>query len=309
MMDLLVNYLILLVFVMLGVAYFTLLERKILGYSHLRKGPNKVGMLGLGQPISDALKLLSKEYFLVYFSVNLLFFISPLMIFIFVMLVWLVLPMSSHFLDFEFGMLFFLVLTSLNVYSLIFCGWSSNSKYSIYGSYRGIAQVISYEVSIVLIFLSFGSLLSSFNFESFTFFQDNVWFFFVFIPLVFLWFVSMLAESNRTPFDFTEGESELISGFNIEYGSFMFTLIFLGEYASIIFMSGLFSLMFMGGTGYFFCLKMLFLIFIFVLVRCTLVRFRYDNLMYLAWKIFLPLSLNFLLFYFALGIFVYTFFL
>nr|YP_010564895.1 NADH dehydrogenase subunit 1 [Pallenopsis patagonica]UZA61350.1 NADH dehydrogenase subunit 1 [Pallenopsis patagonica] len=290
-------YLIMLVFVLVGVAFFTLFERKVLGYVNNRKGPNKVLFLGLGQAISDGVKLFGKEYFFPYLSMYFLFFLSPMIIFFMSLSLWMILPVYFHFLDFYFGLLFFLCLTGLSVYALIFSGWASNSKYSIFGAYRGVAQTISYEVSLALVMMSFVFLIESYNLEDFNSYQDMGWLIFMMMPLGAIWFVSLLAESNRTPFDFTEGESELVSGFNIEYGGYFFALIFLGEYSSILFVSGMYVVMFMGGIGVFYTLKVMFIVFMFILIRGTLPRFRYDNLMYLAWKIYLPMSLNFLIFY------------
>nr|AAS18917.1 NADH dehydrogenase subunit 1 [Achelia bituberculata] len=309
LIDLLLIYLFMLIFVLVGVGFFTLLERKMLGYINNRKGPNKVGIIGLGQPISDGLKLFTKEYLFPYLSIYGLFFISPLLIFLLTLVMWLCMPLLNHFLDFKFGLLYFLCLTSLSVYALIFSGWSSNSKYSIYGAYRGVAQTISYEVSLALIMLSFVYLLGSYDLEDFSINQCYSWMFFFMIPLSLMWFVSMLAETNRTPFDFTEGESELVSGFNIEYSSFFFAVIFIGEYASILFMSNLFSILFLGGWSNFYMVKVMLMVLIFILVRGTLPRFRYDNLMYLAWKVYLPMVINFLVFYILLKLFIMTFIL
>nr|YP_010564883.1 NADH dehydrogenase subunit 1 [Pallenopsis pilosa]UZA61338.1 NADH dehydrogenase subunit 1 [Pallenopsis pilosa] len=296
-LDLILYYLVLLIFVLIGVAFFTLFERKVLGYINNRKGPNKVFIMGLGQAISDGVKLFGKEYFLPYLSMYLLFFLSPMTIFFLSISLWMIMPVYFHFLDFYFGLLFFFCLTGLSVYALIFSGWSSNSKYSIFGAYRGVAQTISYEVSLALIMMSFVFLIESYNLEEFSLYQDMCWLIFMMMPLGMVWFVSLLAESNRTPFDFTEGESELVSGFNVEYSGYFFALIFLGEYSSILFMSMMYVIMFMGGFSFFYIMKVMVIVFLFILIRGTLPRFRYDNLMYLAWKIYLPMSLNFLVFY------------
>nr|UZA61312.1 NADH dehydrogenase subunit 1 [Rhynchothorax sp. JZ-2022] len=306
MLDLLLIYLLLIIFILVGVGFFTLLERKILGYLNNRKGPNKVGVIGLGQPISDGLKLFSKEYLFPYLSIYMLFFISPMFIFFLSLIMWLSLPLLNHFLDFKLSLLYFLCITSLSVYALIFSGWASNSKYSIYGAYRGVVQTISYEVSLALIMLCFVYLVGGYSLEEFYLYQQNCWMVFFMFPLALMWLVSMLAETNRTPFDFTEGESELVSGFNIEYSGYFFAVIFIGEYSSIMFMSNLYVILFLGSWSSLYMLKVMTLIFLFILIRGTLPRFRYDNLMYLAWKIYLPSVINFLIFFVSFKIFIFT---
>nr|AQP30217.1 NADH dehydrogenase subunit 1 [Oriensubulitermes inanis] len=301
-------FLLLMIFVMVGVAFLTLLERSVLGYVHIRKGPNKVGFIGILQPISDAIKLFSSEQYFPIVSNYLIYYYSPVFGFFLSLLVWLLVPYLSGFISFELGLLFFLACTSLGVYTIMIAGWSSNSGYSLLGGLRALAQTISYEVSLAFILLSFVVLVCSYSLVCFYFFQVYLWLIFFSLPLSFVWFISCLAETNRTPFDFAEGESELVSGFNVEYGSGGFALIFLAEYASILFMSLLFCVIFLGSDLYslFFYVKLAFISFLFIWVRGTMPRFRYDKLMYLAWKSFLPLSLNYLLFFIGVKCFVFS---
>nr|YP_009266375.1 NADH dehydrogenase subunit 1 [Hygrobia hermanni]ANJ70486.1 NADH dehydrogenase subunit 1 [Hygrobia hermanni] len=301
-------FILLVICVLVGVAFLTLLERKVLGYIQIRKGPNKVGFIGILQPFNDAIKLFTKEQTFPLVSNYMLFYFSPIMNLFLSLLLWCSLPYLFGFLSFNLSMLFFLCCMSLGVYTVMLAGWSSNSCYSMLGGMRAVAQTISYEVSLALILMSFMILLGSFSLMDFMKFQKFIWMIFLAIPLGLVWFVSSLAETNRTPFDFAEGESELVSGFNIEYSSGGFALIFMSEYSSILFMSMLFSLMFLGGNLFsmFFFLKLVFISFLFIWVRGTLPRYRYDKLMYLAWKSFLPLSLNYLFLYIGLGMFYFS---
>nr|WNL54484.1 NADH dehydrogenase subunit 1 [Amitermes cryptodon] len=303
-----VVFLLLMIFVMVGVAFLTLLERSVLGYIHIRKGPNKVGFVGIFQPFSDAIKLFTSEQYFPLVSNYLIYYFSPIFGFFLSLLVWLLIPYLSGFISFELGLLFFLACTSLGVYTVMIAGWSSNSGYSLLGGLRALAQTISYEVSLAFILLSFVVLICSYNLVYFYSYQVYLWLIFISLPLSFVWFISCLAETNRTPFDFAEGESELVSGFNVEYGAGGFALIFLAEYASILFMSLLFCIIFLGSDLYsfFFYVKLTFVSFLFVWVRGTLPRFRYDKLMYLAWSSFLPLSLNYLLFFVGVSCFIFS---
>nr|QNJ59958.1 NADH dehydrogenase subunit 1 [Trimerotropis pallidipennis] len=303
-----VNFLFLVICVLISVAFLTLLERSVLGYIQIRKGPNKVGFLGIPQPFSDAIKLICKEQPIPFMSNYFLYYFSPIFNLMISLFVWSVFPYMTYMCSFSYGFLFFLCCTSLSVYTLMIAGWSSNSNYSLLGSLRSVAQTISYEVSLALILLSLILLIGSFDMFDFMKFQLYCWFIIFCFPLSLSFFASCLAETNRTPFDFAEGESELVSGFNIEYGAGGFTLIFLAEYASIIFMSMLFSLVFLGGDFYsfLFFIKLSLVSFFFVWVRGTLPRFRYDKLMYLAWSSFLPLSLNFLFFFVGLSVMLFS---
>nr|YP_009434374.1 NADH dehydrogenase subunit 1 [Athetis lepigone]ATE89082.1 NADH dehydrogenase subunit 1 [Athetis lepigone]ATE89095.1 NADH dehydrogenase subunit 1 [Athetis lepigone] len=295
----LIGVLILIIGVLVGVAYLTLLERKVLGYIQIRKGPNKVGLMGILQPFSDAIKLFTKEQTYPNFSNYMSYYFSPVVSFILSLMIWLLIPYYFNMISFNLGILFFLCCTSLGVYTVMIAGWSSNSNYALLGGLRAVAQTISYEVSLALILMSSIIMIMDFNLLNFSLFQNFIWFIFLMFPLSLCWMSSSLAETNRTPFDFAEGESELVSGFNIEYSSGGFALIFLAEYSSILFMSMLFVLLYMGGynLSFIFYLKLMLISFFFIWVRGTLPRYRYDKLMYLAWKSYLPVSLNFLLFF------------
>nr|YP_010625933.1 NADH dehydrogenase subunit 1 [Inocellia sinensis]WBK02679.1 NADH dehydrogenase subunit 1 [Inocellia sinensis] len=301
-----INSLLLIICLLVGVAFLTLLERKVLGYIQIRKGPNKVGFMGLLQPFSDAIKLFSKEQTFPIYSNYLMYYFSPILSFLLAMIVWLVMPYYFMMINFNLGILFMLCCLSMGVYGLMIAGWSSNSMYSLLGGLRAVAQTISYEISLALILMSFILLMLSFNFLNFLKYQYFSWMLIISLPLMLMWLATMLAETNRTPFDFAEGESELVSGFNVEYSSGGFALIFLAEYLSILFMSMLFVMIFMGGykMSMLFYLKMLFISFFFLWVRGTLPRFRYDKLMYLAWKCYLPFSINILIFYIGFKVFL-----
>nr|YP_010326855.1 NADH dehydrogenase subunit 1 [Athetis thoracica]UNP54103.1 NADH dehydrogenase subunit 1 [Athetis thoracica] len=295
----LLGMIILIIGVLVGVAYLTLLERKVLGYIQIRKGPNKVGFMGILQPFSDAIKLFTKEQTYPNFSNYLSYYFSPVVSFILSLMIWLLIPYYFNMISFNLGILFFLCCTSLGVYTVMIAGWSSNSNYALLGGLRAVAQTISYEVSLALILMSSIVMIMDFNLVNFYTYQSLVWFIFLMFPLGLCWMSSSLAETNRTPFDFAEGESELVSGFNIEYSSGGFALIFLAEYSSILFMSMLFVLLYLGGfdLSFMFYFKLMLISFLFIWVRGTLPRYRYDKLMYLAWKSYLPVSLNFLLFF------------
>nr|WJW73930.1 NADH dehydrogenase subunit 1 [Copestylum sp. ECU3] len=303
----LIMSLMLIICVLVSVAFLTLLERKVLGYIQIRKGPNKVGLMGIPQPFCDAIKLFTKEQTYPLLSNYISYYFSPIFSLFLSLLLWMCMPFFIKLFSFNLGLLFFLCCTSLGVYTVMIAGWSSNSNYALLGGLRSVAQTISYEVSLALVLLSFVFLINNYNMINFYYYQIYLWFFVLLYPLAFIWLIISLAETNRTPFDFAEGESELVSGFNVEYSSGGFALIFLSEYASILFMSMLFSLIFLGGDVFFFFffLKLMFISFVFIWVRGTLPRFRYDKLMYLAWKSFLPFSLNYLLFFIGLKIYLF----
>jgi len=300
-----IGSLLLIVCVIVGVAFLTLLERKVLGYIQVRKGPNKVGFIGFIQPFSDAIKLFTKEQTYPLVSNYISYYFSPIFTLFLSLIIWMCIPYLIKLYNFNLGVLFFLSCTRMGVYTVIIAGWSSNSNYALLGGLRAVAQTISYEVRLALILLSFIFLIGGYNFFIFLYFQEFIWFIFICFPIGLVWFASSLAETNRTPFDFAEGESELVSGFNIEYRRGGFALIFLGEYARILFMSLLFCVIFLGSNIYslFFFFKLTFISFLFIWIRGTLPRFRYDKLIYLAWKSFLPFSLNYLIFFIGLKIY------
>lgn len=297
-----VSYILTCVVILLAVAFFTFMERKELSYIQIRKGPNKVGFIGIPQPIADAIKLLVKEIAKPIIANSLPYFIAPIFRFILALFIWQLYPRLRNLSYFKFGALFFLCVSSLNVYGTLLAGWSSNSKYALLGSLRAIAQTISYEVRIALVFLSPLFLVGIINFLDVSEFQDFLWLVFILWPIAFVWFATCVAETNRAPFDFAEGESELVSGFNIEYSSAGFALIFLAEYANILVIRLFSAILFFGGNflfqyGFDFLLiiKVLFFSFLFIWVRASYPRFRYDLLIRLTWKRFLPFRLSILL--------------
>nr|WEF74995.1 NADH dehydrogenase subunit 1 [Amblyomma mixtum] len=286
----LLMFVITILMALLSIAFFTLLERKIMGYCQTRKGPNKTGFQGLFQPFSDAIKLLSNEMNSMYYLNIILYFISPIMSISMMLMLWMIFYYKSNLLNLNLSLIFFLCISSMSSYSILFGGWSSNSKYSLIGAYRGFAQIISYEVSMAMILISFSLLVESYSINKFLLIQENLSIFISFPIISVIWLIVLLAETNRTPFDLAEGESELVSGFNIEYGSWLFAIIFMSEYGMIILVSVITNYMFFG-----FCymnnLISLFLMMMFIVIRSTYVRYRYDNLMMMAWKTILPVTI------------------
>nr|ARX96665.1 NADH dehydrogenase subunit 1 [Eucera floralia] len=279
----LLNIIMLILMVLLSVAFLTLLERKILSYIQIRKGPNKIGFKGIIQPFSDALKLLSKEWNFYMLSNN--FMLSPLMMLILSMLLWYIYPWMNMSLMYN-GLIFFMVILGFNVYPVIMLAWGSSCNYSMLGSLRSVAQMISFEISLFLMLFIFMLLCESFMFLDFMFYQQYLKFFILLYPLYLMFIISMLIELNRTPFDLIEGESELVSGFNVEfYGSF-FTMIFLAEYSSILFMGLILELMFFGFIIWSMNFMLIFLIHMLLIlwIRGVLPRIRYDKLMMICWK-------------------------
>nr|AZL93437.1 NADH dehydrogenase subunit 1 [Platygaster sp. ZJUH_2016029] len=292
------NYLIMLLMVLVSVAYLTLLERKLLSYIQIRKGPNKVGVMGIFQPFSDGMKLLLKEsIFSMKFNLN-YYYLCPVMIFFISLLLWFLYPYYFLLIDLSLSLLWFFCILSMNVIPIMIMGWASNSLYSSLGSLRVVAQTISYEICLILLFLSMMVLIEGYNFWLFILYQKNLCLIFMMWMIMFMMFISMLAEMNRTPFDLVEGESELVSGFNVEYMSSSFAMIFLGEYSNIIFLMMIYSML---GLNLFnlkliFFLSWMLNIYFIMWIRGVLPRIRYDSLMYLIWLIFLPCSLNYLIF-------------
>nr|YP_004581497.1 NADH dehydrogenase subunit 1 [Chaenocephalus aceratus]AEH05451.1 NADH dehydrogenase subunit 1 [Chaenocephalus aceratus] len=311
LMTQIVNPLAFIVPVLLAVAFLTLLERKVLGYMQLRKGPNIVGPYGLLQPIADGLKLFTKEPVRPSTSSPLLFLFAPILALTLALTLWAPLPLPHPLVDLNLGVLFVLALSSLAVYSILGSGWASNSKYALVGALRAVAQTISYEVSLGLILLSVIIFAGGFTLHTFNVAQESVWLVLPAWPLAAMWYISTLAETNRAPFDLTEGESELVSGFNVEYAGGPFALFFLAEYSNILLMNTLSTILFLGAshipslpmlTTSNLMLKAALLSVMFLWVRASYPRFRYDQLMHLIWKNFLPMTLALVIWHLALPI-------
>ena len=292
---------------LLFIAYLTYFERKVIGAMQLRKGPNVVGPFGLLQPIADGIKLLTKETIFPDNSSKFLFILSPVLTFALALIAWAVIPVDYKVVlsDINVGLMYIFAISSLGIYGIIVAGWSSNSRYAFLGSLRSAAQMISYEVSIGLIIISVLLSSGSLNLTDIVLSQQNMWYVIPHFPMFVIFFISTLAETNRAPFDLPEAESELVAGYNVEYSSMSFGLFFLGEYGNMILMSSMSTILFLGGwlppfesqyfdfiPGYlWFLMKVVLLLFVFLWVRATLPRYRYDQLMTLGWKLFLPLSL------------------
>nr|YP_009019453.1 NADH dehydrogenase subunit 1 [Abbottina rivularis]AGZ64032.1 NADH dehydrogenase subunit 1 [Abbottina rivularis]AHN91810.1 NADH dehydrogenase subunit 1 [Abbottina rivularis]AIT58549.1 NADH dehydrogenase subunit 1 [Abbottina rivularis] len=311
LMNHLINPLAYIVPVLLAVAFLTLLERKVLGYMQLRKGPNVVGPYGLLQPIADGVKLFIKEPVRPSTSSPFLFLAAPILALTLAMMLWAPMPMPHPVIDLNLGVLFILALSSLAVYSILGSGWASNSKYALIGALRAVAQTISYEVSLGLIILSVVIFSGGYTLQTFSTTQESIWLMAPAWPLAAMWYISTLAETNRAPFDLTEGESELVSGFNVEYAGGPFALFFLAEYANILMMNTLSAVLFLGSSHFphmpelttsGLMTKATFLSIMFLWVRASYPRFRYDQLMHLVWKNFLPLTLALVLWHITLPI-------
>ena len=299
---------------LIAVAYFTIAERKIMGAIQRRRGPNVVGYIGLLQPLADGLKLFVKETTLPNSSNISVFLLAPSMAFILSVMGWAVIPLSDGIFisDLNLGVLYLFAISALNVYSILFAGWSSNSKYPYLGALRSAAQMISYELTIGFSALCVALCSGSYNLSKIVLTQEKIWFIVPLLPIFFIFYVSILAETNRHPFDLPEAEAELVSGYNVEYSSMTFALFFLGEYANMLIMSAFGAILLLGGWfsliphfnlipgSIWFSLKLSVGVILFIVARATLPRYRYDQLMFLGWKCFLPLTLGYLILTFGL---------
>lgn len=292
---------------LIAVAYLTLAERRVIGFMQLRKGPNVVGPFGMFQPFADALKLMAKETILPAGANKVVFIIAPMLTFVLSLVAWAVIPFGDGLViaDINVGILYLFAVSSLGVYGVIMAGWASNSKYAFLGALRSAAQMVSYEVSMGLVIINVLLCAGSLNLSAIVEAQQGMWFALPLFPMFIVFFISTLAETNRAPFDLPEGESELVAGYMVEYSSMSFALFFLGEYANMILMSSMTVILFLGGWlppfdiwplnvipgPLWFILKIMMVLFVFLWVRATTPRYRYDQLMRLGWKIFLPFSL------------------
>jgi len=297
---------------LLSVAYFTIAERKIMGIIQRRKGPNVIGFVGLLQPLADGLKLFAKETIIPSNSNVAIFVLAPITTFILSLIGWAVIPFSEEIVlaDLNIGIIYLLTISSLSVYGILLAGWSSNSKYPFLGALRSAAQMISYEISIGFVILNVSVCTGSFNLSNIIISQKYVWHVLPLFPMFIVFCISMLAETNRHPFDLPEAEAELVSGYNVEYSAMTFALFFLGEYANMLLMSSFMTILFLGGwqapinfyileiipKSIWFSFKIVLGVIFFILTRATLPRYRYDQLMYIGWKCFLPLSIGYLIF-------------
>ena len=293
---------------LITIAFFTLAERKIMASIQRRKGPNITGYFGLLQPFADGFKLIIKEIILPY-KINKIFFVfAPIYVLFLSFINWVFLPFSIHsiFIDNTYSLLLLLIISSLNVYGIFLAGWSSNSKYALLGSIRAIAQMISYEIGLVLSILPIALISNSYNLIIIVNKQSHIWNIFLFIPIAIIFSITILAETNRAPFDLAEAEAELVAGYNIEYASIIFVSFFLAEYSNILIMSYVFSLLFLGGwssnlsiflSPLIFSIKVVIISFLFIFIRSNLPRYRFDQLMYIGWKVIIPMSFGLFIFY------------
>ncbi len=293
--------------VLIGVAYLTYVERKVIGAMQLRRGPNVVGPFGLLQPMADGLKLFLKETIVPSGANPVVFLLAPMITFILALIAWAVIPFDEGMVlaDINVGILFLFAISSLGVYGILMAGWASNSKYAFLGALRSAAQMVSYEISMGFVIVTVLMCVGSLNLSDIVMAQKNVWFVVPLFPMAVIFFVSTLAETNRHPFDLPEAEAELVAGYNVEYSAMAFALFFLGEYANMILMAGMTSILFLGGWlppldiapfnlipgPLWLAAKIAFVLFFFLWIRASFPRYRYDQLMRLGWKVFLPISL------------------
>lgn len=300
---------VIVVFLLINVAYLTLIERKVMAFMQGRKGPDVVGIFGMFQPFADALKLIVKESIIPNLANFFIFLGAPFITFILSFLGWVVMPFNKFLVisDLNIGILYLFAISSLGVYGIIMAGWSSNSKYSFLGALRSAAQMVSYEVSIGLIVMLVIIYSRSLNITSIVLSQENNWYFINLFPIFIMFFISILAETNRAPFDLPEAEAELVSGYNVEYSAIGFVFFFFAEYLNILLMSTLCVFLFFGGWFPFYLFnffslniwlgfKVSLILFLFIWTRASLPRYRYDQLMFLGWKVFLPLIISFFIF-------------
>jgi NADH-quinone oxidoreductase subunit H len=302
-----IKILIIVVPILLAVAYLTYAERKVIGAMQLRRGPNVVGPFGLLQPMADGAKLFLKETVIPSSANRAVFLVAPMLTFFLALVAWAVIPFGEGLVlaDINVGILYLFAISSLGVYGVLMAGWASNSKYAFLGALRSAAQMVSYEVSMGFVIISVLVCVGSLNLTDIVEAQRGMWFVIPLLPMAVVFFISTLAETNRHPFDLPEAEAELVAGYNVEYSAMTFALFFLGEYANMILMCGMTTILFLGGWlppfdiapfnlipgPIWFAIKIAALLFIFIWVRASFPRYRYDQLMRLGWKVFLPLSL------------------
>lgn len=311
-LDFILLPLLTLVPLLITVAFFTLAERKIMASIQRRIGPNVVGYWGILQAFADGFKLIIKELIVPTNANNILFLLAPILTLFLSFINWIIYPFGTTaiLVNYNYSLLYFLTISSLGIYGIFLSGWASKSKYALLGAIRAVAQMISYELTISITLLPIIFLSNSFNLIHIVKLQKTIWLVFPLLPLSIIFFISSLAETNRAPFDLAEAEAELVAGYNVEYASIMFAAFFIAEYANIILMSSLFALLFLGGwtcpnviyflAPFFLAIKIVFICFLFIFVRSNLPRYRFDQLMFIGWKILLPFSFGLFLFYIGL---------